>query len=66
MQFKTRADTLTRAVPLLVLSGTRGVRACMGLLAPAVQSGVKVKVAPTWVRNGCGEPGISLTKPLTN
>jgi hypothetical protein len=49
-------SSLAGAVPVLVLSGSSGVRACMGVLSPAVKGGVKVQVSKGWCTNGSSEP----------
>lgn len=49
-------SSLAGAVPVLVLSGSTGVRACMGVLSPAVKGGVKVQVSKGWCTNGSSEP----------
>ena len=48
--------SLMSGVPLLVLCASAGVRACMGVLSPAVKSGVKVRVSQRWTAEGSGEP----------
>jgi len=45
-----------RAVPVLILSGSAGVRACMGVLSPAIRSGMHVKISQSWCTNGSSEP----------
>ena len=47
---------LTEGVPFLVVGSRAGVRACMGVLTPAVKPGIKVRISQKWVTDGSGEP----------
>jgi hypothetical protein len=51
----TGGDMLTKGEPLLVVSGS-SVMACMGVLAPAVHTGTKVRIRKSWCDSGSGEP----------
>ena len=49
-------SSLADTVPALIFSASSGVRACMGVLSPAVKRGVKVQVSKGWCENGSSEP----------